>query len=253
MIFKVIVFIAAMGLAFPAFGDEGSLSGEKRDKWSYVLGVELGNAIKTRSTDVNLDMVREGIKDVLSGAKLRFTDKEMAEIKTAVEEEISATKEKRVKALSERNKKAEEKFLSENKGKEGVVSLPSGLQYKVLKNGTGPVPKEDDVVSVHYRVTFPDGKEIGNSYDKNEPGTFALDNVIPGWKEGVSKMKVGSKWQFYIPSRLAYGEDGVGELVGPNALLVFDLELLKIMDRQDGKPDATSAEGKMEGKQPEGK
>jgi FKBP-type peptidyl-prolyl cis-trans isomerase FklB len=239
---RILACIITLCVAGPLFGEEAGPSKEIKDKWSYTLGVELGNTLKKQSTDINVNMLQEGIKDVFSGAKIRFTDKEMAEIKATMESEMSTAREKRTKALADKNRKEEERFLSENKGKEGVVALPSGLQYKVLKNGAGPVPKEDDQVSVHYRVARTDGTEIESSYKKGEPGTFALDNVIPGWKEGVCMMKEGSKWQFYIPSKLAYGEDGVGEVVGPNSMLVFDLELVKIMDKSEGKSGAGAEE-----------
>jgi FKBP-type peptidyl-prolyl cis-trans isomerase len=228
---RIIICVVALCLAGTVWAGEREPLKEKRDRISYTIGVDIGRLLKKESVDVNLDVFKEAIKDVLSGTKLLLTDDEMAEIKNVIGKDVSEGKEKHKQALAEKNRLEEEKFLAANKGQEGVVCLPSGLQYKVIKAGTGKTPKEDDLVSVHYRVSLIDGTEVESSYGKSEPATFDLENVIPGWREGARLMQAGAKWRFFIPSKLAYGEDGVGELLGPNTMLIFDLELLKIMDK----------------------
>jgi FKBP-type peptidyl-prolyl cis-trans isomerase len=228
---RIIICVVALSLAGTVWAGEREPLKEKKDRISYTIGVDIGRLLKKESVDVNLDVFKEAIKDVLSGAKLLLTDDEMAEIKNAAGKDVNEGKEKHKQALAEKNRIEEEKFLAANKGHEGVVCLPSGLQYKIIKAGTGKTPKEDDLVSVHYRVSLIDGTEVESSYGKSEPATFDLENVIPGWREGARLMQTGSKWRFFIPSKLAYGEDGVGELLGPNTMLIFDLELFKIMDK----------------------
>ncbi len=225
-----VVCIISICLAGPLFGEERAPLKEKRDKVSYAVGVDIGRLLKKQSVDVNLDVLKEGIRDALTGGKLLLTEDEISETKTAIEKEITEQKQVKGVAVAEKNKREEDKFLAENKNKEGVITLPSGLQYKVIKAGTGKKPKEDDMVSVHYVVSRIDGSEIENSYKKGGPETFVLENVVPGWREGSLLMQSGAKWRLFIPSRLAYGEDGVGELVGPNTLLIFDLELVKVLD-----------------------
>ena len=239
---RIIICIIALSLAGASWAADRAPLKDSKDKLSYAVGVDVGRLLKKESVDLNLDVFKEAIKDVLSGSKLVLSDEEMAEIKKAVSRNISEEKEKGKQALAEKNRVEEEKFLAANKVKEGVVCLPSGLQYQVIKAGTGKTPKEDDLVSVHYRVSLIDGTEIESSYGKGEPATFDLDNVIPGWKEGAQLMPTGSKWRFFIPSKLAYGEDGVGEALGPNTLLIFDLELLKIVDKPKEPPEEGAQE-----------
>ena len=239
---RLFVCIVALSLAGVVWAGEREPLKEKKDRVSYTIGVDIGRLLKKQAVDVNLDVFKEAIKDVLSGTKLMLSDEEMAEIKKAFGKDISEGKEKNKQALAEKNKADEEKFLAANKSKEGIVCLPSGLQYQVIRAGTGKKPREDDLVSVHYRVSLLDGTEIESSYSKGEAATFDLENVIPGWREGAQLMQTGSKWRFFVPSKLAYGEDGVGELLAPNTMLIFDLELLKIMD----KPKEPVAEGAQE-------
>jgi FKBP-type peptidyl-prolyl cis-trans isomerase len=232
---RILISIIVLFFAGPLFGQERALLKEKKDRMSYAIGVDVGNSLIKQHVDVNLDVLKEAIGDVLSNRKLLLTDKERAEIKADVERDMAEEKARRQKTAAEKNRKEEEKFLAENKLKNGVVTLPSGLQYTIVTDGAGKVPKEDDMVSAHYRVSLIDGTEVEDSQKKGEPGEFVLENVIPGWREGVGMMKTGSKWRLFIPSKLAYGEDGVGELVGPNTMLIFDIDLLKIIDRPDQK------------------
>ncbi len=199
-----------------------------KDKVSYSIGLQTGRNMKRQSLDLNLDVFLRGIKDGLSDAKPALTDAEMQEVMTAFQKEMMAKMNENAKKVGEKNKKEGDTFLAENKKKPGVVTLPSGLQYKVLKEGTGKSPKVTDTVVTNYRGTLLDGKEFDSSYKRGEPATFAVNRVIAGWTEALQRMKVGSKWQLFVPSNLAYGENGNGPDIGPNATLIFEVELLDI-------------------------
>ncbi|MCJ7833279.1 MAG: FKBP-type peptidyl-prolyl cis-trans isomerase, partial [Deltaproteobacteria bacterium] len=171
----------------------------------------------------------KGFKDALSGAKPLLSEEEMRTVMTAFQKEISEKQAEKTKVLGEKNKKEGETFLAENKKKEGVKILTSGLQYKVVKEGTGKKPKATDKVTTHYQGTLIDGTEFDSSYKRGEPAAFPVNGVIPGWTEALQLMKVGSKWQLFVPSKLAYGERGAGPKIGPNAVLIFTVELLSII------------------------
>ena len=153
-----------------------------------------------------------------------------SEAMAAFKEEMMKKHEEELKKAAEKNKKEGEAFLAENKKKEGVVTLPSGLQYKVIKEGDGQMPKDTDMVTVNYRGTLVDGTEFDSSYKRGNPATFPVNGVIPGWQEALKLMKVGSKWQLFVPAGLAYGEKGAGSTIGPNATLIFEVELLSISE-----------------------
>jgi FKBP-type peptidyl-prolyl cis-trans isomerase FklB len=199
-----------------------------KDKLSYSVGVNLGKNLKQMAMDIDPETLAKGFKDAYSGAKPLLSDEEMQSVLASVQKEVAAKQAEKVKALGEKNKKEGEAFLAENKKKEGVKTLASGLQYKVLKEGTGKAPKAADKVSTHYQGTLIDGTEFDSSYKRGEPTTFPVKGVIPGWTEALQLMKVGSKWQLFIPSKLAYGERGAPPVIGPNAVLVFTMELLAI-------------------------
>lgn len=201
---------------------------DQKDKVSYSLGADIGNSLKRQSIEVNPDALALGLKDALSNSKTLLTDKEMQEILAGFRKEMMAKQAEQFKAMSEKNKLDGEKFLAENKKKEGVMSLPSGLQYKVIKSGTGALPKETDTVMVHYTGALINGKEFDSSYKRGEPASFGLNGIIQGWKEALLMMKTGSKWQLFIPSSLAYGERGAGRDIGPNSALIFEVELVSI-------------------------
>ena len=211
---------------------------EQKEKVSYSIGVSIGKSMKRDSIDVNPDLIAQGIKDVLAGGKTLLTDEEMVEAFTALQQDLVVKQAEAKKALAEKNLKEGEQFLAENAKKEGVVTQPSGLQYKVITDGTGKKAKSTDTVTVHYRGTMIDGTEFDSSYKRNEPATFQLQNMMPGFTEGVSLMKVGSKWQLFIPSKLAYGEEGAGDAIGPNATLIFEVELLDAKDVAATNPTA---------------
>ncbi len=198
----------------------------QKKKVSYAIGLDIGQNFKTRAMDVDLDILFQGMKDAQKTEKPLLDSEEIQKVMTQFQQEMmKAEQEKRaVQGLG--NKSKEEAFLKENAQKPGVKVTASGLQYKVISEGTGPLPKESDTVKVHYRGTLLDGTEFDSSYKRNQPAVFPLKGVIKGWTEALQLMKVGSKYQIFLPSSLAYGENGAGQVIGPNATLIFEVELL---------------------------
>jgi FKBP-type peptidyl-prolyl cis-trans isomerase FklB len=201
-------------------------------KASYALGVNLGLNLKRQEVDVDPAIVSEGIKDAFAGRKPLITEEETKAALMQLQTQTRAKMEAKVSAIGDVNKKEGEAFLATNKGKEGVTVLPSGLQYKILKEGTGPKPTAADTVVCNYRGTLIDGKEFDSSYKRNEPASFPVGGVIKGWTEALQLMPVGSKWQLFVPSNLAYGERGAGADIGPNSTLIFEVELVSIKPMQ---------------------
>jgi FKBP-type peptidyl-prolyl cis-trans isomerase FklB len=199
----------------------------QKDKISYSIGMNWGNMLKRETVDIDLAILTRAMKDALAGAKPALTDQQVKEVMTAFQTEMSAKQNEKRKEAGNKNKLEGEAFLAENKKKEGVITLPSGLQYKVITAGTGKKPTLKDKVLCHYRGTFVDGKEFDSSYTRGEPIAFALTGVIAGWTEALQLMPVGSKWKLFIPSDKAYGEFGKGD-IGPNTALLFDIELISI-------------------------
>ncbi len=212
----------------PVFAGEKTELKTQKDKLSYAIGMDMGGSLKRNSIDIDIDALVKGIKDSLVGGKMLMTEQEQRDTLIAFQKEFQAKQQEKMKALAEKNKKEGEAFLAENKKKPGVKTLPSGLQYKVITEGKGPSPKETDTVTVNYRGTLIDGTEFDSSYKRNEPATFPVKGVIKGWTEALQHMKEGAKWQLFIPADLAYGERGAGGTIGPNATLIFEVELLKI-------------------------
>jgi FKBP-type peptidyl-prolyl cis-trans isomerase FklB len=200
-----------------------------KDKASYSIGASVGNNLKRQAIDVNIAALVKGMEDALGGKRLQLTQDEIQEAMEALQKDMASKQEQNKKVAGEKNKKEGDAFLAENKKKEGVKTLASGLQYKVIKAGTGAMPKATDTVTTHYKGTLLDGTEFDSSYKRNEPTSFPVNGVIKGWQEALQLMKVGSKWQLFIPSDLAYGENGtMGGPIGPNATLVFEIELIDI-------------------------
>jgi len=199
-----------------------------KDKQSYAIGENIGHSLKSDGLDVDPNIVAQGLKDAMTGAKSQMSDAEMQDAMSKLRAQVIAHKQEEMQRAGEANKKAGEQFLAANKAKEGVVTLPSGLQYKVLKEGTGPKPAASDTVVCNYRGTLIDGTEFDSSYKRGEPATFSVNQVIKGWTEALQLMPVGSKWQLYIPPDLAYGSNGAGNAIGPDSTLVFEVELLSI-------------------------
>ncbi|MBI3469389.1 MAG: FKBP-type peptidyl-prolyl cis-trans isomerase [Planctomycetes bacterium] len=199
-----------------------------KERVSYGIGLSIGKDMKRQAIDVDLAQLVSGLKDSLSDSKPLLTDAEIREAMGAFEKELKARQAERGRELAASNKKEGEAFLAENKKKQGVKTAASGLQYKVIKEGKGKVPKPADTVTVHYRGTLIDGTEFDSSYGRGEPASFPVNGVIKGWTEALQLMAVGSKWQLFIPANLAYGEKGAGTDIGPNAVLIFDVELIAI-------------------------
>ena len=215
---------AAKSAAAPALATE-------KEKFSYALGMNIGTGYKVglekQGVEVDPSLLSQGVKDALSGAKTLLTEDEAKAVLNEKQTELKKQREEKAKkAVAEG-----EAFLAANKSKEGVVTLPSGLQYKILTAGTGPKPTASDTVKCNYRGTLIDGKEFDSSYKSGQPATFGVGQVIKGWTEALLLMPVGSKWQLFIPSNLAYGERGAGSEIGPNATLIFEVELLSIEEK----------------------
>jgi len=199
----------------------------QKEKVSYIIGMDIGGNLKKQSVDVDPNSLVKGIQDALSGTKPLLSNEEIQETMVAFQKE-----------MAEKQKQRGEAFLSENKKKEGVKTLPSGLQYKVVKAGTGKKPKANDTVTVNYRGTLIDGTEFDSSYRRGQPATFPVSGVIPGWTEAMQLMAEGAKWQLFIPPHLAYGERGMGGLIGPNTTLIFEVELISVQEnKQEKKPE----------------
>lgn len=196
------------------------------DKFSYTLGMDVGQALKKIDSKVDYALVVRGLMDTIEGKTLLLNPEEAAEIKQQLSSELRRKKLEEQKELGEKNRQEEVAFLAANREKPGIVVTASGLQYEVLQVGEGKRAQADDTVIVHYRGTILDGKEIGNSRERGEPAVFSLPEVIPGWREGVALMNVGSKYRFFVPAALAYGERSPDPAVGPHALLLFEMELL---------------------------
>jgi FKBP-type peptidyl-prolyl cis-trans isomerase FklB len=229
---RVVCFCAAAALLLPLAGlaqDQKPTLSDPKDKKSYALGTTLGQQMKQQGLDINIEIFFKGLKDAYAGGEMLLTQKEVQDAMTAFQSEMMAKAQEKNKVASEKNKKEGEAFLAENKTKPGVITTASGLQYKVLTEGKDArKPKEDETVTVNYRGTLLDGTEFDSSYKRGTPATFPVKGVIKGWVEGLQLMTVGSKWQLFIPSALAYGENGAGPQIGPNSTLVFDVELISI-------------------------
>ena len=197
-------------------------------KASYAVGINFANSVKMQGIKLDADSVVQGIKDGLSGNQTALTVPQMQEALTAYKEQLINQQKQQQSAQSEENKKAGNAFLSANKNKPGVVTLASGLQYRVLKSGNGASPKLTDKVTTHYRGTLIDGTEFDSSFSRNQPATFPVKGVIAGWTEALQLMKKGDKWQLFIPSHLAYGDNAVGQHIQPGSTLIFEIELLNI-------------------------
>ena len=197
------------------------------DKVSYALGLGIGQQLaQMGASDLNIDDFADAIKDVINGNELKVPHKDAQ----TIVQEYFRQQEERINAIRAEQGKAEgEKFLAENGKKEGVVTLKSGLQYEVLREGNGKKPKATDQVKCHYEGTLINGQVFDSSYKRNEPAVFPLNQVIPGWTEGLQLMQEGAKYRFYIPYILAYGESGAGGSIPPFATLIFDVELLEVM------------------------
>jgi FKBP-type peptidyl-prolyl cis-trans isomerase FklB len=209
----------------------------QKDKFSYALGMKMGANLQRQSVPVDATILARGLKDGLAGGKTLLTDAEAQAAISAVQDEMRKQQQEKMKQAGEVNKKEGTDFLAANKGKDGIVTLPSGLQYKILTDGKGPKPAASDSVVCNYRGTLINGTEFDSSYKRGQPATFPVGGVIKGWTEALQLMPVGSKWQLFIPPDLAYGERGAGADIGPDSTLIFEVELLSIEDKSDKSKD----------------
>ena len=211
-----------------------------KDKLSYAIGASVGKTLKRDEVDIDTAILLRALKDVLADKKLLLTDQEVQSVLTTFQADLRKKQELQAQQLAEKNKNEGEAFLAANKTKEGVVTLPSGLQYKILQDANGPKPTASDTVVVNYRGTLLNGTEFDSSYKRSQPAAFGVGQVIKGWTEALQLMPVGSKWQIFIPSNLAYGLRGPAA-IGPNATLVFDVELVAIQPRTPPLPPPAPA------------
>jgi len=234
---RVYVTIAATALlvALPVCAEEGSASKEpvaiesETDKVSYCIGAQIGQNFRTQEIEINLDVFVQAITDALAGKELALTEDEMRQVMTEFQKRMMAEQQERMKKEGAANLAESNAFLEENKKKEGVKVLPSGLQYKVLQEGSGRTPAETDQVKTQYRGTFINGDEFDSSYKRGEPAQFRVNGVIKGWTEALLLMKEGAKWQLFVPPDLAYGERGRPS-IPPNSMLIFEIELVEVVE-----------------------
>jgi FKBP-type peptidyl-prolyl cis-trans isomerase FklB len=214
----------------------------QKEKFSYAVGMRTGQrmaeSFKKQSVPYDSAVLARGLRDGLAGGKTLLTEEEAQAAIKAIQDEVGKQQMEKMQVAGAANKKEGDAFLAANKGKEGVVTLPSGLQYKILKEGTGPKPTANDTVACNYRGTLINGTEFDSSYKRGQPVTFPVSGVIKGWTEALQLMPVGSKWQLFIPSDLAYGDRGAGADIGPDSTLIFEVELVSIQDKsKEAAPD----------------
>jgi len=200
----------------------------QKEKTSYALGMNIGSGLRKQPIDIDPVIVARGLRDALSNGKMLLTEDEERAVLTQLQSDVRTKQQALAQQAGQANKQLGLAFLEANKAKGGVVVLPDGLQYKVLQEGTGPKPVATDQVVCNYRGTLLDGTEFDSSYKRGQPATFPVSGVIKGWTEALQLMPVGSKWQLFVPAELAYGEQGAGGQIGPNATLIFEVELLSI-------------------------
>ena len=232
---KAFVLTISAGLLW--ITPEVPASTNSTERTSYAIGMYYGAGLKRQGielSDINYDELVRALKASLTGESLTLSEPEMRDTLNKFQQELNARQQEKRRIAGEKNKVEGPKFLEENKGKPGVVTLPSGLQYTVMTEGQGDSPKLEDIVTVNYRGTLIDGTEFDSSYKRGQPAKFRVNGVVPGWTEALQKMKPGGKWQLFVPSNLGYGENG-NQNVPPNATLLFELELLSV----EGPPPPT--------------
>ena len=215
-----------------------------KEKQSYAVGMNLGENLKSQSVDIDPNLLLKGMKDSMAGGKTLLTQDEEHATLMALQTGLRKTMMEKMQKVADKNKTEGAAFLATNKSKPGVVTLPSGLQYKILQPGTGPKPTSSDSVSTNYRGTLIDGTEFDSSYKRGQAATFPVTGVIKGWTEALQLMPVGSKWQLYVPASLAYGDKAASPVLGPNATLIFDVELISIKEKGAAAEKAPAPEKK---------
>jgi FKBP-type peptidyl-prolyl cis-trans isomerase len=230
---KTLAVVMVAALPFLAWAADKAVTAPSelktfQEKISYVMGREIGQSISESPTEIDVNALIRGLQDAMNKRPSLISPEEEENVKTEFSTRIQEEQSKKMAAIAEENSKAEAAFLAKNKSVKGVVTTASGLQYQVLTEGNGPKHNETDRVKVHYLGKLLDGKEFDSSYARNEPALFAVNGVIPGWTEALQLMKTGGKYRVWVPSKLAYGTRGAGRMIGPNALLIFDVELLEV-------------------------
>lgn len=220
--------LAAMAL--PALAGAVDKLTTEKEKASYMVGLDVANSLKPIKDEIDIAVVVQAFKTALEGGQSLMTPEEALAVRQTFMQQLQSKQAETQKVAAEKNKVEGEKFLAANKSKAGIKSTASGLQYEVIKEGTGPKPGPNSQVKVHYLGTLIDGTKFDSSYDRQKPAEFALNGVIPGWTEALQLMTAGSKYKLFIPSNLAYGDRGTPGPIGPNATLVFEVELLEIMN-----------------------
>jgi FKBP-type peptidyl-prolyl cis-trans isomerase len=242
MVMKRLIVLALTALLFPAWGfaaDNDKPAGELKtfqDKLSYSMGLDVGTYFKGLKEDIDYDRLIQGITDSFKGNKHLISPEEVAQVQKEFATKMQAKQAVQLKEMQEKNKKTGDEYLAKNKEKKGVVVTKSGLQYEVVKKGTGEKVKDGAQVKVHYTGTFVDGTVFDDSRKRGEPAVFGVDQVIPGWSEAMKLMTVGSQYKLAIPSNLAYGEQGAPPVIEPNSVLLFDVELLSV-EKKEAKKD----------------
>lgn len=221
------------------------------DRANYIIGLNLGKSMKQQDVKANVDLILQGLRDGLADGPALLTDEEMQAAMTAFQQGLMARQQEKMTAAATKNKTEGDAFLAANKAKEGVTTTASGLQYQVIKPGSGDTPKPGDRVTVHYTGTLIDGTVFDSSRERGQPATFGVTQVIPGWVEALQLMKPGAQYKLFIPSSLAYGEQGAGGGdIGPNATLIFDVELVSVEkggDPQNAGQPGAAAQGQTQG------
>ncbi len=225
----VVIFLTTITLNAQTNKEQKMKLVSEQDSISYSIGQSIGKNLSDPNFDLNYEAVIEGIKDAMVNHTSIMSEEEMNKVMTAFNNKIMSKRNAVVNEMKEKNSALSKAFLEANKQKEGVKVLPDGLQYKVINSGTGASPSATDNVKVHYKGTLITGEEFDSSYRRGEPTEFGVNQVIKGWTEILQLMKVGDKWEVYIPSELAYGENGAGQMIGPNAALIFEIELLDVV------------------------
>lgn len=240
---RLIICVTAVSLSSICLAQDKPQLKDQKDKASYSIGYDIGATFKKQNVELNADALMAGLKEGLAGKEATLSKEEREKTLEAFQKEMMEKQVAASKEAATKNAAEGEKFLVENKKKEGVKTTASGLQYKVLKEGSGPSPKETDTVVTNYKGTLLDGTEFDSSYKRNEPASFPVNRVIKGWTEALLLMKPGAKYQLFIPSTLAYGERGAGRDIGPNATLIFEVELLSIKPPEAAATVAPGAPG----------
>lgn len=226
---KTLIFSAlCLGFVTVAASAQQAKLTTRIDSASYSIGWDIGNSLKAQGVSLTPSMLAQGITDALGAQKSALTDEQMQGIIMELRQEMAARAQEKMEQMALQNQNAGAAYLAENKKKKGVTTLPSGLQYEVLKQGSGPMPKATDNVTVHYTGKLIDGTVFDSSVQRGEPAEFKVNGVIRGWTEALQLMNAGSQWRLFIPAELAYGTQGAGQTIGPNSVLVFDVELLKV-------------------------